>query len=291
MSFTKIALATIISLSTNIVNAEITQGMIAHWNFDTCTGADSSGNNNNINMLGSVSCAPGIDNSKGVKFDGFDDYLQLPFNHYFSTNTITLSAWIKPTGSGQNNPRIIAIGKSGSYAQAYSLLLEGTSTKRKLIFILSDYSTETWVLSTSYISDNSGWHHVAATYDGTRATVYIDGVRRGQIATTQPIASTSDVISVGDSDNGLDSYIGSVDDVRIYNRALSTTEIATLAGKTPLIKGNIKGYTSNGFSVACLNQTTGQTINLQSMNFDCGSSGLTINSGDVINLSITGKAK
>ncbi|MDQ3365196.1 MAG: LamG domain-containing protein [Myxococcota bacterium] len=75
------------------------------------------------------------------------------------------------------------------------------------------------------------WHHVAATYDGTAMTLYLDGVLRDTIASTAAPHGASDVrigcdVNVGVVESFFDGWI---DDIRLYDRALSAAEVATLA--------------------------------------------------------------
>ena len=77
------------------------------------------------------------------------------------------------------------------------------------------------------------WHHIAYTYDGTNNTIYIDGVNKGTSTTAHQTGSIGKVY-LGTWTPNYDILNGSLDDVRVYNRALSSTEITTLAGKSNL---------------------------------------------------------
>ncbi|MDO9017624.1 MAG: LamG domain-containing protein [Deltaproteobacteria bacterium] len=84
------------------------------------------------------------------------------------------------------------------------------------------------VTSRSRIGDGR-WHFVAATYDGSRATLYIDGASEG--SETMTLATTRQELAIArlvPSDPRPLSFTGQLDDVRIYNRALTPDEIATL---------------------------------------------------------------
>jgi hypothetical protein len=84
------------------------------------------------------------------------------------------------------------------------------------------------VTSRARIGDGR-WHFVAATYDGTRATLYIDGALEG--AETMTLATTRQELAIArlvPSDPRPLSFTGQLDDIRIYNRALGADEIVTL---------------------------------------------------------------
>jgi PKD repeat protein len=158
-------------------------------------------------------------------FDGENDRISTPVGDRFSTTPATLSAWINIQGPGTYNPRIVAVGPEGSYAQYYALLLQGTSDSRRLWFIYDGQS----IYGQTLLSDNDGWHHVACTYDGATAKIYIDGQLDVETPLVRTPAGFSDaILQIGYSDNEGDFFDGAIDDVRIYNRALSASEIMQL---------------------------------------------------------------
>jgi hypothetical protein len=74
------------------------------------------------------------------------------------------------------------------------------------------------------------WHHVAGTWDGTTKRLYLNGVLRAVDATAGPIAFDNDhSLFLGSNQGGSLSFSGRLDDWRLYNRALSGAEVATLA--------------------------------------------------------------
>jgi hypothetical protein len=78
------------------------------------------------------------------------------------------------------------------------------------------------------------WHLITGTYDGTTMKLYVDGVVVASAAATGSIAVTSDPLDVGNKNGstvGSDTFSGNLDDVRIYDRAISASEIATLLGE------------------------------------------------------------
>ena len=72
----------------------------------------------------------------------------------------------------------------------------------------------------------NAWSHLAETYDGTNILLYVNGVQVGSLAQTGPINVTTGALMLGG--NALVSgknFAGLIDEVRIYNRALNSTEI------------------------------------------------------------------
>jgi len=100
------------------------------------------------------------------------------------------------------------------------------------------------------------WYHVAGTYDGTNLCYYIDGVLDTNLTVSVPGGTVRENAGMslmigrqgGYRFNWLDAWLnGNVDDVRVYNRALGTDEIAELAGAPDLDEGLVLHYTFDDF--------------------------------------------
>ena len=78
--------------------------------------------------------------------------------------------------------------------------------------------------------DDGNWHFLVGTYDGTDATIWIDGVAAASAGFVFTLGSTAYTFEIGGDCNGAFRYYdGTIDEVRVYNRALGATEIAALA--------------------------------------------------------------
>lgn len=77
------------------------------------------------------------------------------------------------------------------------------------------------------------WHHLAMSYDGARLAVYCDGKEVGAAEVNKPREAGSGHLRIGQRPDGYVAFDGKLDDVRVYNRALASTEIAKLAAATP----------------------------------------------------------
>ena len=151
------------------------------------------------------------DDNNCLSFDGVDDYVNCGNATSLDVDTLTASSWIKTTGTGYK--MWIARG-GGQYWLSHDTsrlhFCITTSTGRKDLYTTINYY------------DNK-WHHVVNTYDGAYMKMYMDGVEINSFAKTGTISGLTDLL-IGRYSSSY-QFTGSVDDVRIYNRALTATEI------------------------------------------------------------------
>lgn len=163
---------------------------------------------------------------RGISFDGTDDHLTIDgFTGILGTNPRTIAAWVKTTASGSD--RAIAGWGPNSSGNKWSFLMNSAGRLRL-------EATGGFVVGTQAVNDGQ-WHHVACTFanDGspssTDVKLYVDG--------TLETVSASGVVTVNTTASG-EAKIGSdiqnrhwngvIDEFRIYNRALSASELTTL---------------------------------------------------------------
>ena len=182
----------------------------------------------------------------------FDGSMEMLINvaHYDEvdiTNTITLSAWIKPD-SIDDGDGIISKGYLTGDSYAMNLTAAGN-----LVF---KTAAGEWQ-SNSQVNTGQ-WQHVAISYDGSSLKFYVNGQQDSNVVSTNmTLQSSLDPIQIGSDMVGftLQYFDGAIDDARIYNRALSTNEIGSLAlvntdlSDNPMSLTNVSGndeLTGNG---------------------------------------------
>ena len=209
------------------VSSGATTGLVAYYPFNG-NANDESANGTNATVSGATLTADRNRNpDSAYSFDGKNGGIRANVGQEFSVTSLTLSAWIKIDGSGDNNPRIVAVGPSGSPFQYYSLILEGTSNSRRLWFYTSKSVSNAY--GSFILQNDNTWHFVAVTYSANSVSFYLDGGLSNAVSVSGGLPAFSDgVMSIGYSDNGLDRFDGSLDEIRIYNRALSDAEIKGL---------------------------------------------------------------
>ncbi len=206
--------------------------LVAAFGFNENTGttaADNSGNNNNGTLTnGPVWSASGKFGA-AISFDGTDDLVNInDANSLDLTNGMTIEAWINPTNL--TGFKTLISKENGTSNLAYALSANNgasnVNNQRPVGRIRIGTSTKT-VTGASKLTLNT-WAHIASTYDGTTLRLFVNGVQVGSLATTGNIIATTDLLRIGGSPAlGVQYFAGLIDEVRIYNRALTATEIQT----------------------------------------------------------------
>jgi hypothetical protein len=168
-----------------------------------------------------------------LEFDGIDDYFEVYHDDYMNvSDELTVSAWVNITDDGTYHPIVV---KSAGLASGYHLVV-GSGAR---LYLRTGGNGNYSDVLTSFSDYYGDWHHVAGVFNGTDEILYIDGVEKNRetpvISTINP--STS-VLRIGRSTTGFwggDTRLnGLVDEVRVYNRALTQEEIIEVMNDRPL---------------------------------------------------------
>ena len=205
------------------------EGLIAYYPLDG-NADDLSGNNNNGTIMGGVtSSTDRIGNANSaMQFNGIDGYIEIPNSSTLQspTSAITIASWLYV----ESFPGLQALGivektnSNNSYGQ-YGLSYQ-TWSNDGLYFYHSNGNQGSYAPITL---DFSRWYFVAITYDGTTAITYLDGIPIASQNVPGPIVPDDNPLTLGLETPGQTEYLhGKLDEVRIYNRALSQQEILSL---------------------------------------------------------------
>ena len=211
----------------------INDGLVAYWNLDEGSGtslADQSGYANGLTLSASsftstVPTAVTFSDPSAVAFNG-SAYAHLtttpPTNLPAANGAVTISAWLK-LGSTATVQDAVALGDGGSNGVKLGIQSVGS------LAAWTWGATPTTLASTLAPSD-AAWHQVTFTYDGTNNRLYLDGALQSTTAAAHQSGATT-VADLGsyDGTHELMAAGGAVDDVRVYNRALTGTEVSALA--------------------------------------------------------------
>jgi len=195
-------------------------GLIGHWKFDGNT-LDHSGLGNDGTANGVPTYAVGKV-GQAMSFDGTDDYVAIDgVADDITSNDITLAAWVNMTADDAWYP-VISCNTASGGNEGWLAVDDG----------YADFGP---VTGTMFVTDND-WHHLAYTRIGDSGSLYVDGVLEGTHTTSLNFSTSSNLWSIGQEWDGgpvtSNFLTGTVDDVRIYDYALSHAEVAWLAGRT-----------------------------------------------------------
>jgi hypothetical protein len=227
---------TIIDTGTGVITPDITTGLLAYYPFNGNT-KDESGNGLNAISSGTSMTTDRFGGYYRACYFNGNATLSTTVSELLSLSKVTLCAWMKSGGSGSYLPRIISVAIPNE-AQCYYGLLFGNGVyahapevSKNLIFMTgtaSDMMTYSLFYSKGSV-DTLTWRHVAVSFDSRRLKFYIDGALDKDTVVNTSIEqfTSSAVLTIGCSP-GPDRFVGSLDEVRIYNRALTDSEIKTL---------------------------------------------------------------
>ena len=133
---------------------------------------------------------------------------------------MTIEAWVNPsTSTGWRS----VVLKETTGGLAYALYGENNANRPAgYVHIGSDKA----VTGNAAVPLNA-WTHLALTYDGANIRIFINGVQAGSVAQTGGITTSAGALRIGGNSVWGEYFKGLLDEVRIYNRALSTAEIQT----------------------------------------------------------------
>lgn len=206
---------------------ELEKGLIGYWKFDEGTGdkaMDSSPfRNNGVLQFGPQWMEGKL--GKALRFNGGNALVEIPHQDVLKRlDQITLSAWVRLLGpADQNGERLWhgIIGTDGWFS-GYRLLVRDTD--QVILFQLTGKEGHNLISATKLQAD--AWHHLVGTYDGKLMKLYINAQKdpneRNRAGAIDPNTSSVYIGRPQFACNGI------IDDVRLYNRSLSGTEIEAL---------------------------------------------------------------
>jgi uncharacterized repeat protein (TIGR01451 family) len=194
---------------------------------------DGSSYGNDAAVIGSPGWEAGIRDEFALSLNG-STYGTVPDNNSLHmSNQITIASWVKPTINGTQY--LVKKGnRSATPASGYELSLATASGSTGAFFFrINDNATCRIDSSITYNNYFNTWVHVAATYDGEFMHIYVNGVQVDDFVTpcsSQIVTDTTKPLALASQSDGGSKFTGALDDVRIYNRALTLQEIQVLAG-------------------------------------------------------------
>lgn len=211
---------------------------------------------------------------QGFTFDGVDDQITVPHNANQNGGTnLTIDAWVNAPGS--SGSRTILQKRSSANLGGYTLEYFGNQSLQFCVQISGTYQC----LAGANIITNGVWSHVAATYDGAAMRVYINGTQILIQAQTGAIDAVSNPIVIGRNVVNNIAFQGSLDEIGVYNRALSAAEIQSISNAG--LAGKYKVQATVPANIAAWYPGDGNTNDLQAANNATLNGGATYAGGKV----------
>lgn len=237
LSFFVLLISLFLIAWTNTPLFDLNEGLVAYYSFNQCDARDDSGNESHGKMLGGVACWCGIEGD-GLLFDGIDDRVIFngKVNNYFTTSDFTISFYIKPEQYTVFKQSLLGKRTDCTQDNMFDLLLD-LGMKEIATHI---YQTENHFFpELSPSLDSIGWLHFAVVREGFRAQTYINGqLQRQSFRCSGVDISNESPLSFADSPclrtSGAKRFRGVLDELRVYERALTEEEILLLYLEYPI---------------------------------------------------------
>ena len=197
-------------------------GLVAAYSFDEGNGGtlyDASGNGNDGTLSGPVWTGTGR-HGGALSFDGANDLVTIPDATSLDLTTgLTLEAWVNPTQLG---PWRTVVFKERTGGMNYALYAnDGAARPRGQVWLAN---AEQNAIGAAAVAVGA-WTHLATTYDGATLRLYVNGTQVATRAITGALANTNGALRIGGNAIWGEYYAGQIDDVRVYQRALTPAEI------------------------------------------------------------------
>lgn len=231
--FTALTLVGALMMTDNVW-ATINDGLVLYLPLNGNT-EDASGLANHGSAVGAVSTTDRAGNADSAYYFNGSAYIIVPHNDSLNLNQHTITAWINTNGASDAQNIIGKVTPLVHESLNFSL---SNANKLRTNFATGEavnnfaYGAVGGIMSTTLQTKH--WYFVAMTYDGTRVSLYLNGQVDVKYPKTGDTRTNNNALAVGrhggDADQqGDDKFFnGVIDEVRIYNRALSAEEITTL---------------------------------------------------------------
>jgi len=200
------------------------EGLIAGWHFDESSGStayDIQGQHD-----GTVYGATWVSGIHGsaLAFDGVSGHVQIPNNSGINLigNQISFSLWFKLNQAGSD----------GTFIYQNVKYIVKMDAQGRVSFSIYTPDWHSIVVNWTDRILDTDWHHVAATYDGAVMKIYVDGVLKISNTNTGTLKTSTSDVYIGNQ-NTINPFKGTIDEVLLYDRALTEAEIGQIYSTTP----------------------------------------------------------
>ena len=173
-----------------------------------------------------------IANAQAMSFNGTDQYIEVIYNSIFNQSVYSFSFWLKNNiNSGASNDGIITADSS---TRGWSILQDNQTFKVNPNILAGGY-----LHTANFFNTTGAWIHCAITFDGTTLTVYKNGTSVNSTSSgTLNLNANNNNLTIGYNNFSSGRYFnGSIDEVAIFNTALSAEKITQIYNATAVVGG------------------------------------------------------
>lgn len=217
--------------------------LIAYYSFNQCDARDESGNDSDGVLYGRTSCWCGVE-GEGLLLDGQKDYIEFPgrVNAAFNTTDFTISFYVK---AGQYSVFEQSLFSKRESCDSLFQMMDIRMDMNKKAIVTEVYENENKYYPglSPELSEATGWMHFALVRNGTWAYTYINGMLQQESRKCSGVDISNDaVLSFSNSPcvsgGKARRFKGMLDELRVYERALTEEEIWKLYLKNPIENAN-----------------------------------------------------
>jgi len=217
----------------------ITQSLIAYYHFENKNAShtrEATGQAEAGEILGGADCSEDAYIGRGCVLGSQGSYILASGNDALNQmDKMTLSVWVRFNQSNTASRQSLITKWADTGEKSWRLQRNNPGTNTKISFVTMSQSGSSDTLETSREFLNKRWYHVVASYNGSFKAIYIDGIKDSSASYTGGINNTLTPINIGARNQNTDWLNGTIDEVMIWERALTDFEVDRLykLGRSP----------------------------------------------------------
>ncbi|MBR9692832.1 DUF2341 domain-containing protein [Candidatus Woesearchaeota archaeon] len=230
MSISYMSLATLNDYQVEVDLSSLHPGLLGSWHFNEGSGTvakDSSGNGHDGTLTNSPTWTTSGVEGDSLSFVGPTlRYVDIGDDAAFQQNRYTVSAWVNIPSTIYETQTVV--GRRDAWDETnYMVRIVSSTGRPQITHVRPDIGNTIDSVTGTTDLRNAGWKHVVATYDGSEQRIYVNGVSEGFVAAADPEMGGGQQVQIGHDRSGNFRFDGDIDEVRIYDRALSEDEVKT----------------------------------------------------------------
>jgi len=178
-----------------------------------------------------------IANAEAMSFNGTDQYVQATVTDLNGLNTMSFSLWVKAVSGAQADSyaSILAIGDTTT--NTGQMFFSQSNLDNNFKFFVRTSAGYGTPATTGIGFLNGDWRHVVGTYDGTNLKLYVDGSQVSSVSRTGNLITATGELYISRTYSSANFFNGEIDEVAIFNTALSASKIQQIYDATAVVDG------------------------------------------------------